>query len=145
MTITLSSGSVVADTPADGRQRIAAISAFEEQAWSTRALRVGDRPMVSGTVGVEADASVSPGADRQAARGFEQIVDHIGQHGGQSSDVIDVRMFGTDIADADAVTAAFTRAVGHARPPARLVTVAALHFSQRKYAIAADAMVGGGQ
>ena len=131
--------------PDDGRQRIAPLSPFEEQAGFTRALRVGERIVVSGTVGTEADGSVSPEAGRQAERCFEQILDYIAQLGGQSGDVVRVRMFVTDIADADAVTAAFTRAVGHARPTGTLVAISALYSPDWKCEIEAEAVIGAGQ
>ncbi len=128
--------------PNDGRQRIPPLSPFEEQAGFTRAVRVGDRIIVSGTVGVEADGSVSPDAGRQADRCFEQILDYIGQLGGHSGDVVRVRMFVTDIADADAVTAAFTRAVSHARPTGTLVAIAGLYSPDWKCEIEAEAVIG---
>ena len=131
--------------PADGRQRIAPLSAFEEQAGFTRALRVGERIVVSGTVGTEEDGSVSPEAGRQAERCFEQILDYVAQLGGQAGDVVRVRMFVTDIADADAVTAAFSRALGHVRPTGTLVAVAALYSPDWKCEIEAEAVIGGGQ
>jgi enamine deaminase RidA (YjgF/YER057c/UK114 family) len=106
---------------------------------------VGDRIIVSGNVGGEADGSFSPDAGRQAERCFEQIIEYIQQLGGQSGDVVRVRMFVTDIADAQAVTAAFTRAVGHARPTGTLVAVAALAAPMFKVEIEAEAIVGSGQ
>ncbi len=131
--------------PNDGRQRIPPLSSFEEQAKFTRALRVGNRIIVSGNVGGEADGSFSPDAGRQAERCFEQILDYIAQLGGQSGDVVRVRMFVTDIADAEAVTAAFTRAVGHARPTGTLVAVSALAAPMFKVEIEAEAVIGSGQ
>ncbi len=131
--------------PADGRQRIPALSPFEERAKFTRAIRVGDRIIVSGNVGGEADGSFSPDAGRQAERCFEQILDYIGQLGGHSGDVVRVRMFVTDIKDAEVVTAAFTKAVGHARPTGTLVAVSALASPAFKVEIEAEAIVGSGQ
>lgn len=128
--------------PDDGRQRIPALSPFEQAAGFTRAVRVGDRIIVSGTVGVEEDGSVSPDAGRQADRCFEQILAYINQLGGHSGDVVRVRMFVTDMADADAVTAAFTRAVGHARPTGTLVGIAALYNPEWKCEIEAEAVIG---
>ena len=135
----------MAEGPQDGRQRIPALSPFEEQAGFTRAIRVGDRIIVSGTVGTEEDGSVSPDAGRQADRCFEQILAYVAQLGGQSGDVVRVRMFVNDIADADAVTAAFTRAVSHARPTGTLVAIAALYSPEWKCEIEAEAVVGSGQ
>ena len=131
--------------PQDGRQRIPPLSRFEEQASFTRAIRVGDRIIVSGNVGAEPDGSFSPDAGRQAERCFAQIIDYIQQLGGQSGDVVRVRMFVTDIADAQAVTAAFTKAVGHARPTGTLVAVAALAAPVFKVEIEAEAIIGAGQ
>ena len=131
--------------PQDGRQRIPPLSRFEEEASFTRAIRVGDRIIVSGNVGGEADGSFSPDAGRQAERCFEQILEYITQLGGQSGDVVRVRMFVTDIADAQAVTAAFTKYVGHARPTGTLVAVAALAAPVFKVEIEAEAIIGSGQ
>ena len=125
--------------PQDGRQRIPALSRFEEEAKFTRAIRVGDRIIVAGNV------ASGETAGEQATRCFEQIVDYIQQLGGQSGDVVRVRMFVTDINDAQAVTAAFTRAVGHARPAGTLVAVAALAAPIFKVEIEAEAVIGAGQ
>ena len=78
-------------------------------------------------------------------RCFEQILDYIGQLGGHSGDVVRVRMFVTDINDAEAVTAAFTKAVGHARPTGTLVAVSALAGPNFKVEIEAEAIVGSRQ
>lgn len=130
--------------PNDGRQRIPPLSRFEEQAKFTRAIRVDNRIIVSGNIGVEEDGSIAPDAGRQAERCFEQIIDYIQQLGGTSSDIVRVRMYVTDIADAEVVTAAFTAACGHARPTGTLVAVAALAgpFSVE---IEAEAVIGAGQ
>ena len=125
--------------PNDGRQRIPPLSQFEEEAKFTRAMRVGDRIIVAGNV------ASGETAGEQATRCFEQIVDYIQQLGGQSGDVVRVRMFVTDIADAQAVTAAFTKAVGHARPTGTLVAVAALASPAFKVEIEAEAVIGAGQ
>ncbi len=131
--------------PNDGRQRIPPLSPFEESAQFTRAIRVGDRIIVSGNIGVEADGTISPDTGRQATRCFEQILDYIAQLGGQSGDVVRVRMFVTDIADAQVVTNAFTAAVGHARPCGTLVAISALAGPAFKVEIEAEAIVGAGQ
>ena len=125
--------------PQDGRQRIPALSRFEEEAKFTRAIRVGDRIIVAGNV------ASGETAGEQATRCFEQIVDYIQQLGGQSGDVVRVRMFVTDIAAAEAVTAAFTKAVGHGRPAGTLVAVAALAAPIFKVEIEAEAVIGAGQ
>jgi enamine deaminase RidA (YjgF/YER057c/UK114 family) len=134
----------VAD-PADGRQRIAALSPFEEEIGFTRAIRAGSIVAVSGTVGVEADGTVKESAGAQADRCFELIRQHIEQLGGHMGDVVRVRMFVTDIKDADAVSAAFSRALKSTRPTGTLVAIAGLYDPRWKVEIEADAVIGSGQ
>ena len=131
--------------PADGRQRIPARSPFEEEIGFTRGLRVGNLIFISGTIGVEADGSVSPEAGRQADRCYELIRSQIEELGGHIGDVVRVRMFVTDIADADAVSAAFTKALKPTRPCGTLVQIVALAGPAFKVEIEADAVIGSGQ
>jgi enamine deaminase RidA (YjgF/YER057c/UK114 family) len=134
----------VAD-PADGRQRIPPLSPFEEEIGFTRAIRVGNTIAVSGTVGVEADGSVKEDAGEQADRCFELIRQHIEALGGHMGDVVRIRMFVTDIADAMTVSAAFSRALKATRPTGTLVAVSALADPRWKVEIEADAIIGSGQ
>jgi enamine deaminase RidA (YjgF/YER057c/UK114 family) len=124
------------------RTRIPPLSPFEERVGFTRALRTGNRIVVAGTIGVEDDGSASPEAGAQAERCFALIRGYIEQLGGRLEDVVRIRMFVTDIADADAVSAAFTRALGHVRPTGTLVAIAALYRPDLKVEIEAEAVVG---
>ena len=131
--------------PQDGRQRIPALSPFEEEIGFTRAIRVGNTIAVSGTVGVEADGSVKESAEEQADRCFELIREHIEQLGGHMGDVVRIRMFVTDIADAMTVSAAFSRALKSTRPTGTLVAISGLADPRWKVEIEADAIIGSGQ
>jgi enamine deaminase RidA (YjgF/YER057c/UK114 family) len=131
--------------PSDGRQRIPAGSPFEEEIGFTRALRVGNRIEVAGTIGTEEDGSTAPDAGRQADRCFELIKRYIEELGGRMADVVRVRMFVTDIKDADAVSAAFSRALKATRPTGTLVAIAALYDPRWKVEIEAEAVIGAGQ
>jgi enamine deaminase RidA (YjgF/YER057c/UK114 family) len=124
------------------RTRIPPLSPFEEQVGFTRALRTGNRIVVAGTIGVEDDGSAAPEAGAQADRCFALIRGYIEQLGGRMEDVVRIRMFVTDIADADAVSAAFTRALGHVRPTGTLVAIAALYRADLKVEIEAEAVMG---
>jgi enamine deaminase RidA (YjgF/YER057c/UK114 family) len=124
------------------RTRIPPLSPFEEQAGFTRALRAGNRIICSGTIGVEDDGSVSPDAGKQADRCLALIQQYVERLGGAMEDVVRVRMFATDIKDADAITAAFTRALGAFRPTGTLVAVAALYHPSWKVEIEAEAVIG---
>jgi len=131
--------------PADGRQRIPALSPFEEEIGFTRAIRAGNVIAVSGTVGVEADGSVKEDAGEQADRCFALIRQHIEALGGHMGDVVRIRMFVTDIADAMTVSAAFSRALKPTRPTGTLVAISALADPRWKVEIEADAVLGSGQ
>lgn len=128
--------------PADGRQRIPALSPFEEQAKFTRAIRVGDRIIVSGNVGGEADGSFSPDAGRQAERCFEQILDYIGQLGGHSGDVVRVRMFVTDISRWQEYSRAHGEFFADIRPVSTMVEVSRLIDPEHLIEIEVDAIIG---
>jgi enamine deaminase RidA (YjgF/YER057c/UK114 family) len=123
------------------RRSIPPLSPFEEKIGFTRALRIGDHIVVSGITAVLPDGTIPADAGAQADRCFEEIIGYIRQLGGDTSDVVRVRMFVTDIADADAVSAAFSRALKHVRPAGTLVAVAALANPKWKVEIEADAIV----
>jgi enamine deaminase RidA (YjgF/YER057c/UK114 family) len=124
------------------RTRIPPLSPFEEEIGFTRALRVGDRILVAGTVATPpAGGTLPEDAGAQADLVFAEIVRHVEALGGKATDVVRVRMFVTDIADADAVSAAFTRAMKPARPTGTLVAVAALYRPEWKVEIEAEAVV----
>lgn len=123
------------------RQRIPPLSAFEADIGFTRALRDGDHIYVSGITAVLPDGSVPADAGAQADRCFAEIIRYIVQLGGRAEDVVRVRMYATDIADADAISAAFSRALKCARPTGTLVAVAALYRPEWKVEIEAEALV----
>ena len=131
--------------PADGRQRISPQGPFEEEIGFTRAIRAGNVIAVSGTVGVEPDGSVKEDCGAQADRCFALIREHIEQLGGHMGDVVRIRMFVTDIADAMTVSAAFSRALKATRPTGTLVAISALADPRWKVEIEADAIIGSGQ
>jgi enamine deaminase RidA (YjgF/YER057c/UK114 family) len=123
------------------RRRIPPRSPFEEEIGFTRAVRVGNRILCSGITAVMPDGSVPADAGAQADRCFAEIISYIEELGGAATDVVRVRMFVTDVADADAVSAAFSRAMKPARPTGTLVAVAALYRPEWKVEIEAEAVV----
>jgi len=123
------------------RDRIPPLSPFEEEIGFTRALRVKDRILVSGITAMMPDGSIPADAGAQADRCFQEILRYVAELGGRAEDVVRVRMFVTDIADADAVSAAFSRALKCARPTGTLVAVAALYRPEWKVEIEAEAVV----
>jgi enamine deaminase RidA (YjgF/YER057c/UK114 family) len=121
------------------RKRIPPRSPFEEEVGFTRALRVGDRIVVAGTV----DDRPEPPADcyEQADRCYTLIREYIEELGGTMADVVRVRMFVTDIADGDKASAAFTKHLKATCPTGTLVAISALYRPEIKIEIEAEAVV----
>lgn len=118
-------------------------SPFEARFGFSRAVRVGDRILVSGTAPVEPDGSSTPGdAAAQARRCFAIILEAIGELGGSAADVVRTRMYVVDPADADAVGAVHGEIFGEVRPAATMVVVAGLLRDEWRVEIEAEALVG---
>ena len=109
----------------------------------SRAVRVGDRILVSGTAPVEPDGSSTPGdAAAQTRRCFAIILAAIEELGGSVADVVRTRMFITDPADADAVGAVHGEIFRDIRPAATMVVVTALLRPEWRIEIEAEALIG---
>jgi len=125
-----------------GRQRIAGGSPYEEPIGFSRAIRVGDRVLVSGTAPIWPDGNCDPDPNAQARRCFELIDAALDAAGATLADVVRTRMFIVDAGDAEAVGAAHAEAVGAARPAASMVVVAGLLDPRWRVEIEAEAVVG---
>ena len=123
------------------RQRISSNSPFEPTIGFSRAVRVGDRVVVSGTGPVVTGARCPEDAGLQARRCFEIIVAALREAGGSLDDVVRTRMYITAVEDADAVGAVHGELLGHVRPAASMVVVAALLDPAWKVEIEAEAVL----
>lgn len=130
-------------SPVD-RRRISSGSPFEATIGFSRAVRVGDRVLVSGTAPISADGSVDPDPFAQAARCLEIIAGALAEAGAGLADVVRTRIFLTDPADAGDVSAAHGAAFAEVRPAATMVVVSALLDPRWKVEIEAEAMVAPG-
>jgi len=118
-------------------------SPYEAAYGFSRAVRVGDRIIVSGTAPVEPDGSSTPDdAAAQARRCFAIILGAIGELGGSAADVVRTRMFIIDPADADAIGAVHGEVFGDVRPASTMVVVSALLRPEWRIEIEAEALVG---
>src|ERR1700722_1281896 len=108
------------------RQRIASSSPFEPPIGFSRAVRVGGRVVVSGTGPVVPSGPCPEDAGDQARRCFEIIAAALAEAGASLDDVVRTRMYITEAAHADAVGAVHGEVLGHVRPAATMVVVAAL-------------------
>jgi len=127
------------------RTRCSSGSPFEATIGFSRAVRVGDRILVSGTAPVEADgASTAGDAGAQAARCLAIIIAAIEELGGSASDVVRTRMYLTDAADAEAVGRAHGAVFGDIHPASTMVVVAALLRPEWRVEIEAEAVLANG-
>ena len=125
------------------KQSTQSASPYEAAFGFSRALRSGNRILVSGTAPVEADGSSTQGdAAAQARRCFAIILGAIGELGGSAADVVRTRMYLTDPADADAVGAVHGEVFGTVRPASTMVVIAALLRPEWRIEIEAEALVG---
>lgn len=126
------------------RGRASSGSPFEATIGFSRAVRVGNRILVSGTAPVEDDGSSTEGnAEVQAERCFAVIVRAIEQLGGAAEDVVRTRMMLVDASDAEAVGRAHGRWFADVRPAATMVVVAGLLRPEWRVEIEAEAEVAG--
>lgn len=121
------------------RQRVSSGSPYEPTIGFSRAVRVGNRVLVSGTAPVWPDGSCPDDVEAQAERCLEIILTALAEAGATTADVVRTRMFLTDAADADAVGRAHGAVFGEVRPAATMVVVAALLDPRWKVEIEAEA------
>lgn len=125
----------------DERQRISSGSPFEPAIGFSRAVRVGERVVVSGTGPVLPGGGCPEGAADQARRCFEIIQSALGEAGASLDDVVRTRMYITAAAEADAVGAVHGELLGQVRPAATMVVVAGLLDPAWKVEIEAEAVL----
>jgi enamine deaminase RidA (YjgF/YER057c/UK114 family) len=108
------------------RGRARSGSPYEERYGYSRAVRAGDRVLVSGTAPVWPDGTCDPDPAAQARRCCEIIVGALEELGASAVDVVRTRMFVTDAGIADAVGAVHGEFFGAAAPAATMVVVSGL-------------------
>jgi len=118
-------------------------SPYEDTIGFSRAVRHGDRIVVSGTAPIGPDGKTVEGdAYDQACRCFEIVVAAVEALGGRARDVIRTRMYLTDGRDWEAVGRAHGEVFQEARPAATMVVVAALLDPAWRVEVEAEAEVG---
>jgi len=122
-------------------QHISSGSPFEASIGFSRAVRVGDRVVVSGTGPLVPGAGCPDGAGAQARRCFEIIAAALAEAGASLDDVVRTRMYITSAGDAGAVGAVHGELLGHVRPAATMVVVAGLLDPAWKVEIEAEAVL----
>lgn len=121
------------------RQTYGSGGPFEDMYGYSRAVRVGNHVMVSGTCA--RDEALVPDAYAQALDALHTIARALADAGAQMGDVVRTLTFVTDIRDMEKVAAAHREVFQDIRPAATLVEVSALADKRYLVEIQADAVI----
>ncbi len=121
------------------RRNVSSGSPYEPVIGFSRAVRIGDRVLVSGTAPVWPDGSCDPDPTVQARRCLEIITAALEEAGARPQDVVRTRTFLLDAADWEAVGRAHGEVFAGIRPASTMVVVTALLDPRWKVEIEAEA------
>ncbi len=125
-----------------GKERVSSGTHWEALGGYSRAVRYGDRILVSGTTATGPDGLVGPGdAAAQANYAIDKIAAVLEQLGGRLDDVVRTRIYLRNIADWEAVARVHGVRFGEIRPVNTLVEA---HLVGEEYLveIEAEAVIG---
>ena len=123
------------------RQRFSSGSPWEDRFGLCRAVRVGDRVLVSGTAPIWPDGSCDPDPAAQARRCLEIILNAIREAGGGPEHVVRTRMFVTSAGVGEAVGLAHAEVFGDVRPVSTMVVISGLLDPRWHVEIEAEAVL----
>jgi len=123
------------------RKLISSGSPYEATIGFSRAVRVGDRVVVSGTAPVWPDGSCDPDPQAQVRRCLEIISAALTEAGAGIADVVRTRIYITDASLADAIGEAHGEVFGEIRPASTMVVVAALLDERWKIELEVEAVI----
>jgi hypothetical protein len=109
-----------------GRQLISSDSPYEPVIGFSRAVRAGDRVLVSGTGPVMPDGGCPDSTAAQARRCWEIVLAALAEAGASAADVVRTRTLLTPAADTEGAMAAHGEVFGDVRPASTMVVVHAL-------------------
>ena len=127
-----------------GVTRVTSGSPFETTIGFSRAIRAGERVIVSGTAPIWPDGSCADDAGDQARRCFEIIGEALLSVGASLGQVVRTRMYLVSTDDAEAVGSVHGEVFAGTRPAATMVVVSALLDPRWKVEIEAEAVVTAG-
>jgi enamine deaminase RidA (YjgF/YER057c/UK114 family) len=123
------------------RLRVASGSPYEPLIGFSRAIRAGDRVLVSGTAPIWPDGSCDPDPEVQAARCLEIIVGALAEAGAGPQDVVRTRTYLVDPADWEAVGRAHGAVFAEVRPASTMVVIVGMLDPRWRVEIEAEAVV----
>src|SRR4051794_25403666 len=126
------------------RRHVSSGSPYEPLIGFSRAVRVGDRVLVSGTAPVWPDGDVDPDVSVQARRCLEIVGEALTEAGASLADVVRTRTYLLDAGDGEAVGRVHGEIFGDVRPASTLVGGAGLLHRRWRVEIEAEAVVGDG-
>jgi len=122
-------------------QRISSGSPYEPVIGFSRAVRVGDRVLVSGTAPVWPDGSCDPDPGNQMRRCIEIVAAALREAGASLTDVVRTRTYLTSAEYWEAAARVHGEAFAEARPASSMVVVAALLDPRWKLEMEAEAVI----
>ena len=125
-------------------ERVSSGSPFEPTIGFSRAVRAGDRVLVSGTAPVWPSGDVDPDVAVQMERCLEIVLDALGSLGAAREDVVRTRTYLIDPQDWSEVGRVHGEVFGDVRPASTMVVVAALLDPRWKVELEAEAVIGAG-
>lgn len=124
--------------------RVSSGSPFEPTVGFSRAVRAGDRVLVSGTAPVWPDGQVDPDVAVQMGRCLEIVLEALESLGARPEDVVRTRMYLTDPSDWPEVGRVHGEVFGEIRPASTMLVVAALLDPRWRVEVEAEAVIGAG-
>jgi enamine deaminase RidA (YjgF/YER057c/UK114 family) len=125
-------------------RRISSGRAIEEQYAYSRAIRVGDRVIVSGTTALNASGEVEAKGDLygQTRRAMDTIFRAITEAGGTREDLVYTKTYLTTTQGAADYTRGWLEALGDVRPVSTLLVIPALLRPEMLIEVEAEAVIG---
>ena len=125
------------------RQRVESGTPWEELVGYSRAIRVGDRVLVSGTTATGEKGEICGGGDAaaQTRRALRNIESALEKTGARLSDVVRTRIYVTDITQWEEVGRVHGEVFGQTRPVTSMVEVSRLIAPELLVEIEAEAIV----
>jgi enamine deaminase RidA (YjgF/YER057c/UK114 family) len=125
-------------------RRISSGRAIEEEYAYSRAVRMGERVLVSGTTALSARGVVEGKGDlyRQTRHTMDTIFAALAQAGAAREDIVYTKTFLTDLAHSADYTRAWLEALGDVRPTSTLLGIPALVLPEMLIEIEAEAVIG---
>lgn len=122
-------------------QRVSSGSPYEPVIGFSRAVRVGNRVLVSGTAPIWPDGSCDPDPAAQARRVLEIIQSALSRLGATAGHVVRTRTYITNRDDADAIGRVHGEVFGRTRPACTMVVVAGFLDPRWKVEMEAEAVI----